>query len=261
MSEQEAPILTDRDGAVGIITLNRPDKFNCISGDLLEGLTAALDQFESDAAVRVLLLRANGKQFCTGADLDEVLEARKSKATVEAFISRGHAVLRRLELTAKPVIVAVQGLALAGGIEIAMSGDVLFLAESGRMGDQHAQFGLIPGFGGTQRLPRLVGRRRALELMYSARWLDAAEALDWGLANYVVADDKLWAEAMAYAQKLATRNPEGLAMMKSLTLAGLDEDLAAGLGREETEAAAALMTENTEEGLNAFQERREPVFK
>jgi enoyl-CoA hydratase len=261
MSEQEQPVLMDRDGQVAILTLNRPDKFNCLSSGLVSGLNQALDKIEADADIRAVLIRAAGKQFCTGADLDEVLEARKSKDAVQAFISRGHMAMRRLENLPKPVIIAVHGLALAGGVELAMSGDVLFLAESGRMGDQHAQFGLIPGWGGTQRLGRHLGRRRALDLMYSARWLSSAEALDWGLANYVVADDKLWDEAMAYCQKLSLRNPEGLAMMKSLTLQGLEGTLDAGLSLEETAAADALLTANTEEGLNAFQERREPVFK
>lgn len=261
MSEVENPILTDRDGQVAIITLNRPDKFNCISRGLVDGLNAAMDEVESDAGIRAVLIRAAGDHFCTGADLDEVLAARQAEDTVQEFITRGHMVLRRLENLSKPVVIAAHGLSLAGGIELAMSGDVLFLSQSGRMGDQHAQFGLIPGWGGTQRLARHIGRRRALDLMYSARWLSSAEALDWGLANYVVDDDALWDTAMAYAQKLTTRSPEGLATMKSLTLRGLEGTLDAGLSLEEKEAAAALMTENTEEGLNAFQERRDPVFK
>ncbi len=261
MSEQEQPILLDLDGAVAIITLNRPDKFNCISVALFDGLNDALDQIEGDLSVRAVLIRANGKQFCTGADLDEVLAARQSKETVQAFISNGHAAFRRLENLAKPVVIAVQGLALAGGLELVMSGDVVFLAESGRMGDQHAQFGLIPGWGGTQRLARHVGRRRALDLMYSVKWLSAVEALDWGLANYVSPDERLWEDALAYAQKLTQRSPEGLAAMKSLTLQGLEGSLDAGLSLEEDAASEALLTANTEEGLNAFQERRDPVFK
>ncbi len=257
----EQPILTERDGAVAVVILNRPDKFNCLSSGLVDGLNAALDEIEADDGIRAVLVRANGKQFCTGADLDEVLEARKAKDTVQAFISRGHAVLRRLENLPKPVVMAVHGLALAGGVEVAMSGDVVFMADSARMGDQHAQYGLIPGWGGTQRLARHVGRRRALDLMFSARWLSSAECLDWGLANYVVSDDKLIDEAMAYAQQMAKRSPAGLAVMKSLTLRGLETTLDAGLSLEEREAALALMSDNTAEGLAAFQERREPVFE
>jgi len=252
---------TDGTSGVAIATLNRPDKFNCVSADLCRGLDAAMDAALADNAVRALVIRANGKHFCTGADLDEVMAARQDKAALAEFMSRGHRVMRRLETLPIPVVAAVSGLALAGGLELVLSCDVVFLAASGKIGDQHAQFGLVPGWGGTQRLPRLVGRRRALDLMYSARWLDAEEALSWGLANYVVPDDALQEAALDYARTLAKRNPEALAAMKRLVLDGLEENLTAGLWRELDEAAIALRSENTSEGLAAFQERREPVFK
>ncbi|HTE80555.1 MAG TPA: enoyl-CoA hydratase/isomerase family protein, partial [Reyranella sp.] len=176
----DAPVLVERQGAVGVVTLNRPDKFNCVSRALAEALLATVRDLQADPACRVLLLKANGKNFCTGADLDEVLAARTSREGLRAFLSAGHAALDALEASRLPVVGAVQGLCLAGGLELMMVCDVVFAASSARFGDQHAQYGLVPGWGGTQRLPRLVGLRRAQHLMFSAERLEPAEAKDWG---------------------------------------------------------------------------------
>lgn len=249
------------DGPVGVMELNRPEVFNCLSLGVMDSFAAGMQKFTADAAIKVVLIRAAGKHFCTGADLDEVKGKRGSLSDLQHFIGYGHEVLRSIENASLPVIVAVQGLCLAGGLETMMAADVAFAGESARFGDQHAQFGLIPGWGGTQRLPRLVGQRRALDLMYSARWISATEACDWGLVNYVVADTELQAAAMDYCKTLAARNPEGIAVMKKLTEDGLAGDLDAGLALEIAAAPAALMSDNVSEGLGAFQEKREPVFK
>ena len=246
---------------VGVIELNRPEKFNCASTPIFAGIAQALHRFEADPAIRVLLLRANGKNFCTGADLDEVLAARQDVAKLAAFIAAGHDVLRRLEASPKPVVCAVQGLALAGGLEILMACDVVFAADTARLGDQHARYGLSPGWGGTQRLPRHVGLRRALDLMFSARWLDAAEAERWGLVNYVVPEDRLREDALAYAGRIAEGSPDGLAFMKRVARRGLEMTLEQGLQVEAAEVPHALLTPNVDEGLAAFQARRKPVFK
>lgn len=257
-----SPLLVGREGAVGILELARPEKFNCLSLALHAAIEAAMDTFEQPGSgVRAVLLRAQGKHFCTGADLDEVLEARASRASLESFLSAGHEALTALERSRLPVVAAVHGLCLAGGLELSMACDVVLAASSARFGDQHSQYGLIPGWGGTQRLPRLVGLRRALHLMYSAEWLDAAAARDWGLVNLVVDDDVLTDRAMAYAQTLATRNPGSMAAMKSLARAGLDETLAEGLARESACVVDALRSENVSEGLAAFGARRQPKFK
>jgi enoyl-CoA hydratase/carnithine racemase len=196
------PVLLELQAQVGVITLNRPEKFNCISRGLADGLCAAVRSLEVNPACRVVLLKANGKHFCTGADLDEVLEARASRASLESFLSAGHEALTALERSRLPVVAAVHGLCLAGGLELSMACDVVFAASSARFGDQHSRYGLIPGWGGTQRLPRLVGLRRALHLMYSAEWLDAVAAREWGLVNLVVDDDAALADrAMAADQR------------------------------------------------------------
>ena len=246
---------------VGIVTLNRPKTFNCISSDLIAGLDEAITMFETDATVRVVLLQANGKNFCTGADLYEITQALTSRRALATYIDRLHDVLNRLQACRRPVVCAVNGLALAGGLELMMACDVAFAARDAQLGDQHAQFGLIPGGGGTQRLARIVGVRRALELMYSARWLSAEEALAWGLVNEITDPAELRDRAMAFCRDLATKNPEGLAAMKELTRRGLDMSLADGLRLEADFVVDGLRTDNVAEGLAAFQERRQPHFR
>lgn len=247
------------EGHVGVVEINRPDKFNCLSTPVLDGIQAALDSFTRDAGARALLVRGSGRHFCTGADLAEVLE-RLEGDTFDDFVARGHAVLRNLECAELPVVVAVHGLALAGGLELVLAGDVVFAAASAKFGDQHARYGLVPGWGGTQRLPRIVGARRALDLMFSARWIEASEARDWGLVNYVVGDDALHAEALAYCEKLAQHSP-GLARMKRLAHGGLETTLADGLALESGAVVEAMRSADVAEGLAAFRERREPNFR
>ena len=257
----EQPVLFEARDGVGVITLNRPQKFNCINPGLADGLHDVIAALEADRAVRAVVLRGAGQHFCTGADLDEISEARRDKEALRRFIEQGVRTLTRLERSPLPVIGAVQGYCLAGGIEIMMACDVIFAAASARIGDQHSRYGLIPGWGGTQRLPRLVGLRRSLDLMFSGRWLSAQEALDWGLANYVVEDAKLFDEAFAYAAKLAKKSPDGLAAMKRLARQGVDRPLGEGLRLEVEDVVDGLRSANVDEGLAAFQARREPQFK
>ena len=255
-------VLALRDESVGIIELARPDKFNCLSLAMHEGLGHALTEFERPGSgVRAILLRAQGKQFCTGADLDEVRALRARPVDLAGFMTLGHAVLRRFEASALPVVAACQGLCLAGGLELMLACDVAFAARDARFGDQHAQFGLVPGWGGSQRLPRLVGLRRALDLFYSARWIDAETALQWGLVNQVVEPDRLWPEALAYCKAIGTRSRGGLATMKRLARAGLDETFDAGLSIEESQAPSVILGADVGEGLEAFLARRKPNFE
>jgi enoyl-CoA hydratase len=160
-----------------------------------------------------------------------------------------------------PVVAACQGLALAGGSELMLACDVIFAASDFRVGDQHAQYGLVPGWGGSQRFPRAVGLRRGLDMFFSARWIDAQTALQWGLVNYVVEGDKLNEAALEYCTKLATRSRIGIATMKRLARQGVDGTLADGLKFEEDVVTRELMNDDVSEGLAAFEARRAPVFK
>ena len=255
------PVIHSIEDKVGIIELARPEKFNCLSLEVITAIDEARSEFESKGDVRAILIRAQGKHFCTGADLDAVKNLLQKETELDAFIGFGQAALMRLEACPLPVVVAVQGLCLAGGIELMLCADICFAAESAQIGDQHAQFGLIPGWGGSQRLTRLLGLRRALDLFFSARWMKSQEAQAAGLVNYVVEDDKLNDQAMAYCKTLATRSRVGLAEMKRLARDGLDLSLAASMRLERDSAVRVLQGADAAEGLAAFEARRTPEFK
>lgn len=248
------------DGAVGVLTLARPEVFNSLSLDLIAELRSALAAFEEESGVRAVLIRAEGKHFCTGAALDEVLQRHTDAAAMTSFMEEGHALCRALEASPLPIIAAVHGLCLAGGLELMLACDVVIAARSARFGDQHAKFGLLPGWGSTQRLPRMVGLRRALDLMLSARWIEAREAEAWGLVTRTVDDADLDRESVAYGATLATRSAPGLALMKRLAREGLEDTLEEGLRREVAAAAPAFASADIVEGLAAFREKREPRF-
>jgi enoyl-CoA hydratase/carnithine racemase len=255
-----SPVNVRTEGGTGIIELNRPDKFNCLSLEVHQHIDAARTAFEANRAVRTILICAQGKHFCTGADLTEVKRIMSDTAALDHFIGFGMGVLRRLETSPLPVVAAVQGLCLAGGLELMLSADVCFASETARFGDQHAKFGLIPGWGGSQRLPRVIGLRRALDLMFSAKWLKAEEALAAGLVSHVVSDDQLLAEALAYCETLATRSRAGLAEMKRLGREGVELGLDQAMRLERDAAVRHLPGPDVAEGLDAFANRREPRF-
>ncbi|RLA15427.1 MAG: enoyl-CoA hydratase/isomerase family protein [Gammaproteobacteria bacterium] len=258
-SEELAVIITERD-SVGVIELNRADKFNCLSSAVHDSIEAAIDRFEASDHIRSVLICATGKHFCTGADLDEV-QAYRANDNFGEFIEHGHRVLLRLERSALPVVAAVRGLCLAGGLELVLACDVVFAAEGARFGDQHAQYGLVPGWGGSQRLPRVVGQRRALDLMFSARWIDASAALNWGLANYVVADAELHSEALEYCHTLGRRSRGGIMTMKRLVHDGIQLSIDEALALEVAVAGQAMAAPDVSEGLSAFAEKRDPDFE
>ncbi len=255
----EAVLLEIQNG-VGVLMLNRPEKFNCLSSEVVAAFNKHLDVCATNRDVRALVIAANGKNFCTGADLDEVLGARAERKKLELFIGSGHKLLRRFEALDLPVIAAVQGLALAGGMELMMAADVAFADPTAKIACQHARYGLVPGWGGTQRLPRRIGLNRALELMVSGRWLEATEAKDWGLINQISEVGKVRDAAIAFAADLANKSRSGLAAMKRLARQGMDKTLDAGLTLEEQDVIDALLGADVDEGLAAFQQRRAPNF-
>ncbi|MDX5361613.1 MAG: enoyl-CoA hydratase/isomerase family protein [Alphaproteobacteria bacterium] len=254
------PVKTWSEDGVGVIELARPDKFNCLSRAVHEAIDAARRGFEADPAVRAILLRAQGKHFCTGADLAEVKGIRTDAGKLATFIDTGNATLTGLEASPLPVVCAVQGLCLAGGLELMLAADVCIAADVARFGDQHAQFGLVPGWGGSQRLTRLVGLRRAMDLLLTARWIEADEALSIGLVNRVVPLASLEEEAMTYTRTLATRSRPALAEMKRLARQGLDRPLEDGIRLERDAVIVHLQGDDVSEGLAAFEGRRTPRF-
>ena len=247
-------------GGIARITLNRPDRLNAISPELLQDLDRACDAVEADAAVRVVTLTAAGRTFCAGADLRAVKELSPDAQRWNAFMGLWHRVFDRIEALPVPVIAGVYGLALAGGLELVLVADLVVADEAARLGDQHANFGLVAGGGGSQRLPRLIGARRAKELMLLGGWLSAAEALAWGLVNRVAPAGTVAKAVEEMAGTLSAGSGSANRTVKTLVNRAFDTDLAEGLELERRLVAQHMRSADAAEGLRAFAEKRKPVF-
>jgi enoyl-CoA hydratase/carnithine racemase len=246
---------------VARIVLNRPAQLNAISPELLEDLDRVCAAIEGDPGVRAAALTAAGRAFCAGADLRAVQATVGDAERWAAFMRLWHRVFDRLEALPVPVVAGVHGLALAGGLELVLVADLVVMDETARLGDQHANFGLIAGGGGSQRLPRLIGARRAKELMLLGGWLDAAQALHWGLVNRVAPAGRAAAGAEALARELAGKSAAASRTAKRLVDQGLDLTLAEGLELERRLAGEHMRGADAAEGLRAFAEKRAPVFR
>src|SRR5229473_914079 len=240
--------------------LNRPEQMNAISPDLLEDLDGVCTAVEGDATVRVLTVTASGRAFCAGADLKAVKELSPDRVKWNGFIRRWHGVFNRIEALPVPVIAGVHGLALAGGLELLLVADLVVADEAARLGDQHANFGLVAGGGGSQRLPRLIGARRAKDLMLLGGWLSAPEALAWGLVNRVVPAGTVTTAVEEMAAALAAGSGSANRTVKALVARAFDTELAEGLELERRLVAEHMRSADAAEGLRAFAEKRKPVF-
>ena len=249
------------DRGIARVVLNRPAQLNAISPSLLQDLDRVCDEVERNLAVRAMTLTAAGRAFCAGADLKAVRELSPDPVKWNEFMRLWHRVFNRLEALPVPVVAGVHGFALAGGLELALVVDLVVADESARLGDQHANFGLVAGGGGSQRLPRLIGARRAKELMLLGGWLSAAQSLEWGLVNRVSPAGRLEAEVDELATSLADKSPSGNRTVKALVDRGLDMDLGKGLALELDLVADHMRSADAAEGLRAFAEKRAPVFR
>jgi enoyl-CoA hydratase len=244
-----------REGGVAHVVLDRPEQLNAISPELLRDLDVACAAIEDDPGVRAVALCGAGRAFCAGADLRFVEELAPDAARWAEFMDLWHRVFDRIERLPPPVIAGVHGLALAGGLELTLVCDLVVADEGARLGDQHANFALVAGGGGSQRLPRLIGARRAKELMLLGGWLDARQAHDWGLVNRVVATGTVETATLALARELAEKSRAASRTVKLLVDRGLGMDLRAGLELEKQQVAAHMRTEDAAAGLRAFRER------
>ena len=246
-----------REESFAVITLNRPPA-NAISEQLMTDLNAALTSVEDDASVRAVIITGAGdKIFCAGADLGSAF----SGGNVETFIRFGNSVMRKIERFPKPVIAAINGHALGGGCEIAMACHFRILKESARMGQTESNLGIIPGYGGTQRLPRLVGRTKALEFLILGTQVPAQECLALGLATRLSKDGETLNDAKALARQIAKRPPVATRLIIEAVDEGLEAPIDKATDIEVRAFLKTLKTEDASEGIQAFFAKREPQFK
>jgi enoyl-CoA hydratase len=249
--------LTVEDG-VATVTLNSPDTLNALSSALLQALDAAVAEIEANRTVRAVLITGAGRAFCAGADIEEI--SRLDASTGYTFARRGQSVFSRIENLAIPVAAGVNGFALGGGCELAMACHVRIASNRARFGQPEVKLGILPGFGGTQRLPRVVGRSAATELILSGRIIKAEEALAIGLASEIVEPDALLPRCREILRATFPNGPGAIAASLQAIREGLDLPLEDALEREAQLFAEACGTPEKNEGTRAFLEKREPKF-
>lgn len=249
----------DRRDGYAVVTLNRPDKLNAVNAEMLADLDAAFSELDNDTTVRCVVLTGAGpKAFAAGADISELHE--QTSSTGRQFAERGQRVTARIERLGKPVIAAVNGFALGGGCELAMACHLRFASETAKFGQPEINLGIIPGYGGTQRLVRLVGPAKATELVLSGEMITAEEALRLGLVNRVLPAADLLSTTESFAALLASKAPRALeACLEAVRIAS-DLSLLEGLHAEASIFGRVCGTEDFAEGTQAFLEKRQPTF-
>jgi enoyl-CoA hydratase len=255
-------IRTESDGFVAVVTIDHPP-VNALSAPLLEELEAEVDRLDGDDAVRaILLLGAGERAFVAGADISEFPSLREATAEAqESGSARGIQKLgHRMDAARTPFVAAIHGFCLGGGLEVAMCCDIRIASEDAQLGQPEIKLGLIPGGGGTQRLPRLVGMGRALLLNLTGDFIDARTAYEWGLVEKVVPREELRETALGIARTIAARSPVSVGILRELTRTTRDLPLEEGLRREADGFRRCLESEDGAEGVAAFLEKREPNF-
>lgn len=253
-------ILFDVQDRVALITINRPKSLNALNPETLEELKQAVQNVREDDTIRVVVLTGAGdKSFVAGADISEFPKMNPLQARL--FAQKGQDVFFSLEDLPKPVIACVNGFALGGGLELAMSCDFIYASEKAKFGQPEINLGILPGFGGTQRLARLVGRAKAKELCMTGEMIDAPTALQLGLVAKVFPHESLVEETLKIAKGLATRSALALRAIKFVIDRGVDADLKAGCLLEAEAFGLCFASEDAREGALAFLEKRKPQFK
>ncbi len=252
-------IIFEQDGPVGILTVNRPKSLNALNPATVREIGECVEAVRQDSSIRCLIITGSGdRAFVAGADISAMVTMGVIEG--KAFSAHGLGVMRSLENLPIPVIAAVNGFALGGGTELALACDLIIAADKAKFGQPEINLGIIPGFGGTQRLARRIGLPRARELIYSGDMIDAETAYRCGLANKVVPLADLMTEAKALARKLATKPPFAIQQAKEAINAGTDMDLENGCRFENDAFALSFATEDKKEGMTAFLEKRQAKF-
>jgi enoyl-CoA hydratase len=243
---------------VADVTFSRPPA-NALSSAVLKELSAVLDELEADDNVRVVLLHGEGRFFSAGADIKEFTSLSSDEA--RALSQNGQQVLERIERFPKPVIAAIHGAALGGGLELAMSCHIRIVSENAKLGLPELQLGIIPGFAGTQRLPRYVGFGKAAEMMWTSEPITGTEAVQWGLANKAVPEEQLLEEAKRLAKKIAQKSPISIRATLQLLNSFKEKPFQEAVLEEAELFGSVFTTEDAKEGVQAFIEKRPPVFR
>ncbi|MEA4902078.1 enoyl-CoA hydratase-related protein [Desulfitobacterium sp.] len=245
---------------IALLKINRPKALNALNGETLKELSQAFALIADDTNIRVVLLTGSGeKAFVAGADIAQMSSMNSQQA--RRFSQLGHNVMNQIENLPQPVIAAVNGFALGGGTELAMSCDLRLASEKAKFGQPEVTLGLLAGFGGTQRLARLVGGGRASEILFTGDMIDAQEAYRIGLVNRVYSQDELMNEAMKLAQKISSRAPLGVQLSKTAIQRGQNMDIVTGQDYEAEVFGQLFSTQDQKEGCSAFLEKRQAIFQ
>ena len=251
-------VLTEIHGRVGLIRLNRPEVLNALNNDVADGIARAVDAFEADENIGCIVVTGTEKAFAAGADIAYMKDFGYMDTYKSDFLSNRW---ERVRTARKPVIAAVSGYALGGGCELAMMCDMIYAAENAKFGQPEVKLGTLPGLGGSQRLPRAVGKAKAMDLCLTARMMDAQEAEKSGLVARIFPVDKLLEETLAAAQMIASFSLPVVMMVKEAVNRAYESSLAEGLLFERRTFHAAFALEDQKEGMAAFAEKRKPQFK
>jgi enoyl-CoA hydratase len=251
-------VLTEIHGRVGLIRLNRPEVLNALNNEVADGIGRAIDAFEADTAIGCIVITGNEKSFAAGADIGAMKDYGYMDTYKGDFLSNRW---ERIRTARKPVIAAVAGYALGGGCELAMMCDMIYAAENAKFGQPEIKLGTLPGLGGTQRLPRAVGKAKAMDLCLTARMMDAQEAERSGLVARIFPTDKLIEETLAAAQVIASFSLPAVMMVKEAVNRAYESSLAEGLLFERRSFHASFALDDQKEGMAAFTEKRKPAFK
>ena len=250
-------VLITKEGAIGIVQLNRPKVLNALNFEVMSELVSALEELDREAAVKVIILTGGERAFAAGADLAEMSQA----TPVDLVLGRRFELWDRIRKISKPIIAAVSGYCLGGGNELAMNCDLIVASETATFGQPEVNVGIIPGAGGTQRLPRVVGKYKAMEMILTGKSISADEAYRIGLVNHVVPPESLMDEAKKIATDIASKPPISIRSAKEAILKAQDTTLEVGLEFERKAFYMLFATEDGKEGMKAFLEKRKPTFK
>jgi 2-(1,2-epoxy-1,2-dihydrophenyl)acetyl-CoA isomerase len=256
-------LIFEVEDGIATLTMNRPEKLNAFTGEMLHGLVAALDECDARDDVRAVILTGAGRGFCSGGDIGGMGEEHDSRPHITKSRIWGEiqAFPKRAARFEKPLLAAVNGAAIGGGMDLALACDIRIAGESAKFAETYAKIGLLPGGGGAYFLPRLVGKARALELLWTADFIDAAAALEIGLVNHVYADDQLLEETMKLAKRIAAMPPLSIRLIKRTVNQSLETDMATAFDLVSSHIAIARAGEDHPEAIKAFKEKRPGNYK